>query len=326
MSSLALVTGAAGFVGRPLCETLRQRGYRVRALLRGEPQTGPWDEVLLCDLPADDLPAPLMKGVDTVFHLAGVAHALKPVPGMEKLYFQVNVEGTRRLVEQACRDGVRALVYVSSVKAMADPGEDCVDESWEAEPHDAYGLSKRRAEALVLEAGRGCGLHVSCLRPALVYGPGVKGNLERMIRAVAGNRFPPLEETNNRRSLVHVRDLAEAAILAAERPEANGQAYIVTDGATYSTRSMYEGMLRALGKKVPDWTFQSRWLRFLARLGDGAGWVMRRRMPFDSEAFAKMSGSACYRSDKIMRELGFRPTRNLMDSIPEMVHSVVRAR
>jgi len=325
MNRLVLVTGASGFVGRPLCETLKSRGYRIRASLRRSSQSGPWHESFLCDLTDEILPESLTKGVDVIFHLAGLAHALAPEPGIERRYVEVNVEGTRRLLRRARRDGVRAFIYFSSIKSVADPGEECVDESWDYPPDDPYGLSKREAERLVLEAGRDHGLHVCCVRPALVYGPEVKGNLRRMIRAVSANRFPPLPEMNNRRSLVHVRDLAEAAILAAERPEAGGKVYIVTDGHTYSTRRLFEEISQALGKRIPGWTVSGGLLKGLARIGDGVGRVLGRRMFFDTEAFTRITGSACYRSDRIVQELGFEPKHNLVDSMPEMVRSIVKS-
>ncbi|WP_295884172.1 NAD-dependent epimerase/dehydratase family protein, partial [uncultured Thiohalocapsa sp.] len=201
-----LVTGAGGFVGTALCRRLRADGHRVRALLR-QPADGPWDERLTCDLGTDPLPVGLMDGIDGVFHLAGIAHVQDVAGISDAVYKQVNVAGTAALLDAAVTAGVRGFVYFSSIKAAAEPGERCVDETWDAWPADAYGRSKREAEALVLRAGREQGLHVCNLRPCLVYGPGVKGNLARLIEAVDRGRFPPLPELGNRRSMVGLDDL-----------------------------------------------------------------------------------------------------------------------
>jgi len=91
------------------------------------------------------------------------------------------------------------------------------------------------------------------LRLSMVYGPTRKGNLPRMIEAVTKGRFPPLPETGNKRSMVHVDDVVQAAMLAAERPESVGQTYVVTDGPPYSTRQIYECICEALGRDAPKW-------------------------------------------------------------------------
>jgi len=153
----------------------------------------------------------------------------------------------------------------------------------------------------------------------MVYGPGVKGNLPRMIEAVAGNRFPPLPETGNKRSLVHVDDVVEAAILAAEKPVAAGQIYIVTDGRPCSTRQMYEWICLALDKPVPKWQVPMALLKAMAMTGDILGRVRGRRFIFDTDALHKLIGSAWYSSGKMERELGFVPKYDLQGSLPSII-------
>ncbi len=217
---LYLVSGASGFIGRALCLLLMERGCRVRALLRHE-CAGPWHEQVLCDLSNDRVPKESCEGVDGIFHLAGIAHVRAQSREEEIMYERVNVGGVRLLLDAAAAAGVTRFVYFSSVKAAADPGEHCVDETWDLPPTDAYGRSKLSAEQLVLMRV-GSGMHVSILRPTLVYGHGVKGNLRRMIDAVAAGRFPLLPDTSNRRSMVALSDLAEAA--RHEQPPVHGRA------------------------------------------------------------------------------------------------------
>lgn len=315
MRDITLVTGASGFIGRRLCTRLQESGKTVRALVRN-PVAGPWDEIFAADLGTAPVPAEILKGVDTVYHLAGKAHALAELPGEEADYQQVNVEGTRGLLEAAAAAGVRRFVFFSSVKAMGEGGDACLDESFNGRPETPYGRSKRRAEELVLQ---GTVPHSSVLRLCMVYGPGVKGNLPRMIEAVAGNRFPPLPETGNKRSLVHVDDVVEAAILAAEKPVAAGQIYIVTDGRPCSTRQMYEWICLALDKPVPKWQVPMALLKAMAMTGDILGRVRGRRFIFDTDALHKLIGSAWYSSGKMERELGFVPKYDLQGSLPSII-------
>ena len=311
----ALVTGGSGSIGINLCCELVSCGYDVRVLARRK-EDGPWKELIQGGL-TKSLPDSLCDGVDTIFHLAGKAHALSETSQDEDEYFAINAEGTRKLLEAAKQAGVRRFVFFSSIKAMGEGGLECFDESASCVPETPYGSSKLAAEKLVLEGG-----YVPepvVLRLSMVYGNSEKGNLPRMIEAVAKGRFPPLPEAGNRRSMVHVDDVVHAAILAAEKTEAIGQTYIVTDGTPYSTRQIYEWICEALGKPVPGWSIPMPVLRMLARVGDGIGGVRGRRFMFDSDALDKLIGSACYSSAKLERELGFVPQRHLRETLPDMI-------
>ena len=279
---------------------------------------GPWSEVVSADLGEALLPATCLDGVDTVFHLAGKVHALSERMGDDEEYRRVNVEGTRLLLEGARRAGSRRFVFLSSVQAMGETAAGCLDEAAEPHPATAYGRSKLAAEALVLDGSLGPS-HTCCLRPPLVYGPGQKGNLHRMIRAVDHRFFPPLPETGNRRSMVHVQDVVEAALLAARRDEAGGRTYIVTDGRAYSSREIFDAIRRVLSRSSPRWHVPLWTLHVLARVGDGVGWLRGRRFVFDSDALEKLVGSAWYSSERISRELGYRPSRSFLEALPEII-------
>ena len=316
---LALISGATGSIGRVLCQQLREQGVRVRGGMRHMAE-GPWDEVVLFDLATPGLPEDTLAGVDTIFHLAGKAHALSDTRQDEAEYFRINTEGTGTLLEAANGAGVRRFVFISSVKAMGEGGDVCQDESEVCRPESPYGKSKLAAERLVL--GGNYVPEPVVLRLSMVYGSSRKGNLPRMIEAVARGRFPPLPEVGNKRSMVHVDDVVQAALLAAEKAAAVGQTYIVTDGHLTSTRQLYEWICEALDKPVPAWTIPIGLLKVLAKVGDGIGGVRGRRFLFDSDALDKLLSSACYSSEKIQRELGFRPTCDLRSALPEIVTSL----
>jgi len=311
-----LVTGASGFIGRNLCATLQENGHEVIAGLRHE-QEGPWQHTLLLDLPDMTIPSTCLSDVSCIFHLAGKAHAVSEISDDEQEYASINREGTRQLLEASKLAGIRRFVFISSVKAMGEGGTTCQDESVTCHPETSYGKSKLAAEHLVLEGG-----YVSepvVLRLSMVYGSSRKGNLPRMIEAVSKGRFPPLPEAGNQRSMIHVEDVVQAALLAAEKLAAVGQTYIVTDGHACSARQLYEWICEVLDKPVPAWTIPPGLLKVLAKVGDGIGRVRGRRFVFDSDALAKLIGSACYSSEKIERELEFRPKRDFHSALPEIV-------
>lgn len=319
----ALVTGAAGFVGRWLCRDLRERGVWVRALDLAQ-QPGPWDEFHQCDLRRPAGIGSAVAGVDTVFHLAGLAHSALQGAHATAAYRELNVDATRHLVAAADQAAVARLVMMSSVKALGEGEHGPVDDDTPANPTTDYGRSKLEAERIVLDSAGRKGRHAAVIRSALVYGPGVKGNLRAMCEAVAAGRFPPLAETGNRRSLIDVRDVVAALWLVASRPEACGKAYIVTDGQDYSTRRILDAMRQALGLGSPRLALGPRTLKPLAILGDAVARATRRPAPYDSGRHTRLFGSAEYRGPAIARDLGFTPrftleavAGDLMDPRPD---------
>jgi nucleoside-diphosphate-sugar epimerase len=315
-----LVTGYTGFVGRHIIQSLRESGCRARGLSRHpRSESGATDlEVFQGDLTRPETLRGVAENIDTIIHAAGYAHSAAGPSGIHR---QVTLMGTRHLLAEAEKSGVRRFIFVSSVKAMPEPGTDCLDETAEAWPEDEYGLSRRQAEELVLEAGRRSGMHVSILRPALVYGPGCKGNLASMLRWIDRGLFPPVPDTGNRRSMVDVRDLVRAILLAASEQAADGATFLITDGEDYTTRRIYTGMSAALGKCVPGWSVPAPVLRALGRMGDAYELLLRRAAPFNSMICSRLLDSACYRSNRATSDLGFSSAYKLEDALPAMVHA-----
>ncbi len=313
-----LVTGGRGFIGGRLVAALRAEGMSPRVLTRGDP--GP-DEIQgdLADGPALETAC---AGIGTVFHCAGHAHAFGALGAQEATrHWQVNFEGSRALVEAAGQAGVRVFVFLSSVKAVGEPGEACVTEDWPVAPESAYGQAKRAAEEAVLAAGARHGMRVTVLRPAMVFGGGGRGNLERMARLVRRGLFPPLPETGNRRSLVHVSDVVDAMRLVAGDARAAGRTYIVAHRDAPSGRGLYNALRAGLGMPPVSWAVPRSLLQGLARAGDGLEALTGRRMPLDSEALARLLGSACYSPARIERELGWRASTGLTEGLREMLHA-----
>jgi UDP-glucose 4-epimerase len=320
-----LITGATGFIGQRLTEALYARAETIFAATRDlDAVTSHWQDQSVIpkyvDLNKPDTLKGLCTGIEIVFHLAGYVHADNAYgDDNEEKYWQTTVDGTRFLLTEALRAGVKKFIFASSVKAMGEGSPICLDEAHSEEPVSAYGRAKLAAEKLILEIGRTHGLHVCNVRLPLVYGSGNKGNIPRMIRAIDRGIFPPLPDIHNKRSMVHVDDAVQAILLAADKDESRDQTYVVTDGHIYSSREIYTMICEALGKTTSRWTVPLTVLRTIARMGDIIGRLRGRPFVFDSEALGKLVGSAWYSSDKIQRELGYRPTRTLRHALPEMI-------
>ena len=309
----ALVTGASGFIGRELCAVLRARGVKVCALQRSC-TPGPWHDCVAVDLARGAPESAWLAGIDTVFHLAGYAHAHGDDD--EAVHQAVSVHGTRHLLA-ACGEQVQRIVYASSVKAMCErtPAQ-CLDEDAPANPQSAYGRARRDAEVLLLAAAPR--LHAAVVRLPLVYGPGVRGNLHEMLRAVAAGRMPLLPDLANRRSLVHVRDACDALIAAALTPGARGRVYLITDGRHYSSRQIQDLMYAACGRAPPRLGVPRAVLGLAAAAGDLLHVLGPTRVPFDSARLARLRDHACFDCSRARRELGYAPRHGLADALPAM--------
>lgn len=307
-----LVTGATGFVGRAVCEALAGRAW-VRATSRSIQGVGPWNEAVRADLAGSFDPA-LTAGIDTILHCAGTAHA-HGVPGDDDAPFLAgNVTATRYLCEAAVACGVARVVLAGSVAVLGDGAAHAIPEDAAPAPATGYARSKLAAERIVRESAPAAVI----LRFPLVYGPGLPGNLARMIDAIERRRFPPVPAVQNRRSMIHVQDVGSAMLLAGERADAVGGTFTVTDGRAYSTREIYEWILAALGRRASRAAPPALLFSALARGGDLFGSVVGRRAPFDSDARQKLLGSAEYASGRFAA-LGFAPAWDLARALPAIV-------
>jgi len=240
-----LVTGASGFVGRVLVAELANSGHSVRAAMRQPADVFPRsvEVVAVSDLTRPVEWRALLKGVETVIHLAGIAHA---GPGIaEEAYDRVNRLATAELASAARSIGIRHLVFMSSIRAQSGPSSDKIlRETDPPHPTDAYGRSKLAAE----DAVRAAGLPFTILRPVLIYGSGVKGNLERLMR-LAQKPWPlPFGLCRNRRSLLARQNLIGAIHHTLQLPAAKGETYIVADPAPLTLAEIVSALRAGEGR------------------------------------------------------------------------------
>ena len=295
----ALVTGGTGFIGSRHIINLVSNGINVRLLSRRKVKGF---ENVICDFQSDSIPNDALLGIDTVFHIAGFSHDMRDASQIKGLYSKVNIDFTVRLAELAVKSGVKRFVFVSSVKAGGLPfSGHCASENDQSDPEGVYGKTKREAELKLLKIGKETSMHVSIIRPSLVYGPNAKGNLQLMLSGVMRGWFPPLPETGNRRSMIHVDDLVRAILLVAKDKRFNGEIFIATDGIPHSSREIYNAMCNALGKSIPKWYVPKT-------LFDIASLIS----PRFKYKINKLLGDECYSSTKL-ELLGFKAKKSLKD-------------
>jgi len=272
-----LVTGASGFVGRAVVAALVTAGEETTAALRrarGErPQSAAAPAfppgVLVVrhgDLSGPVDWAPLLAGVDAVVHLAGIAHA---GPGIaEDRYDRVNHRATAELAAAARAAGVTRLVLVSSIRAQTGPAAShVVSERDVPHPTDAYGRSKLAAERAVAASG----VPFTVLRPVLVYGCGVKGNLRALARLAAWPVPLPFAALTGRRSMVSLGNLAGAISFVLHHDGCAGETYVVADPAPLTFAEITAALRRGHGKPPGLFAVPPALLRLaLTAIGRGA--------------------------------------------------------
>ena len=291
-----LITGATGFIGRRLISAV---DGEIRVLSRAVHSDL---ETVICDLQSSVISDNTLDNIDTVFHLAGFAHDMRDPSKIVDLYYKINVSATVQLAELAVKSGVKRFVFVSSVKAggISTPKK-CINENDQIDPEGIYGKTKREAELRLLKIGKESGMHISIIRPSLVYGPDVKGNLKSMLLGVEKGWFPPLPETGNKRSMIHVDDLVRAILLVAGDDRANGEIFIATDGAPHSSREIYNAMCTVLDKSIPKWSMPKTLFDIASLVSSQIKYKIN-----------KLLGDECYSSAKL-EALGFKAKKSLKD-------------
>lgn len=246
------VTGAGGFVGRALCRSLADGRLSVTACVRtGSAPQGADREARIGDITDRQALAVAFTGADAVVHLAGRAHVMRD-DAADPLaeYRRVNVEGTKAVCEAAAETGVRRIVFMSSVKVNGERSDGGpLTEDDPPCPEDPYGVTKMEAETALFASAAERGFEAVCLRPPLVYGPGVRANFAALMKLCdSGIPLPFGSVTGNRRSLIHVGNLVSAIETALTHENAAGRVFLVRDGEDLSTAGLIRALRTAMGR------------------------------------------------------------------------------
>jgi nucleoside-diphosphate-sugar epimerase len=253
-----LVTGSTGFVGSHLVPWLAANGRKVRVALRNPADLpGDIESAVIGDIADPRNLSRALEDVDAVVHCAGVAHASHTIP--DEVYARINRDATLELALAAQRAGVSRFVFLSSIRAQTGPVADGVlTEATPPVPTDAYGRSKLEAEqglaalpnSLMANAQMASPkMDWVALRPVLVYGPGVKGNMRALVN-LARSPWPlPLGSVTAKRSILAIDNLCSAIAAVIDAPEPLSRPLIVADPEALDVGQMVTAMRAGLGRK-----------------------------------------------------------------------------
>lgn len=312
---MILISGANGFVGTALCHQLVASGLSVRGSVRWLDQTGALasgvDHVQVGEIGPNTDWAKALDGVTVVIHLAARVHVMRD-KAVDRLgaFRAVNLAGTYRLAQAAVASGVRRMVFVSSIKVNGEytgAGTPFVETDMPA-PNEPYGMSKHEAEQMLRRVEKETGLEIVIVRPPLIYGPHVRGNLLRMLKLVGKGIPLPLGSVDNRRSMIYIGNFVAALEACAVHPAAAGKTYLVSDGEDVSSAQLVRSLARLMGNPSRLWSFPPS-LLWLAACCFGK-----------SDDLDRLLGSLVVDSSKIRRELGWLPPFTMEQGLVEMVN------
>ena len=318
----ALVTGATGFIGSHLAEALLARGYSVKCLVRSSSNLK-WIETLLTPQKvSDSFGAPsvelfygdcgdadslrdAVEDCDYVFHLAGLTKAAR-----EDDFFSVNVKGTENIVNSILKNDrkLKRFVFLSSLSAIGPSlNGSPVTENAKPHPVSAYGRSKLEAEKIV--SGVMDRIPATIIRPPAVYGPRDR-DFYLLFKLIKWGLFPYWGKSYY--SLIYIDDLINGILLSAEKDNAEGKLYFLSDTEVHTNEEIALEIARIFEKPLTKVRIPKSVMPLFATIGEKfhRGGIINRDKILELH-------HPCWLCDStlVTRELGYKPTVKLKDGL-----------
>jgi nucleoside-diphosphate-sugar epimerase len=329
-----LVTGAAGFLGGHVVDTLRASGDDVRAFARASSDRAHLDalsglDVHVGDLEREDDVRGAMRGIDAVVHAAARVTDF----GSRATFERANVDVTERLLRCARAEGAKRFVFVSSPSIVMDGTHQRLVDERRPLPRrfaNLYAETKARAERLVLDANA-AEFTTCALRPRAVWGPRDKhGFFPKLLAKMRDGKLPNLSgDRTVHASLCHVDDAARACALALRAPDVGGRAYFITDGIETDVWAFVEDAARAFALPPPRRRVSPRVARALGGLVDVV-WRLpalghHRPPPLSRYAVELLTLDATYDITAARRDLAYAPRVTPAAGLAALVDDVARS-
>ncbi|MBP1590041.1 MAG: NAD-dependent epimerase/dehydratase family protein [Kiritimatiellae bacterium] len=318
-----VVTGGTGFTGSHLTRRMLDRGYDVTVL---DNQKGLFDDefkargakIIYGSVTDEKVLDEALEGADTVHHLAA---AFRKVNMANRVYSEVNQGGMRKLLEVAKRRNVRKIVYCSTqgvhgnVASLSQNPPVPGDENSPIKPEDYYQFSKHQGEIVAKEFVEKEGMDITVLRPTALYGPGDPGRFLMLYKWVARGYFPFFGNGKVFYHPVYVENFVDAHELAAARPEAKGQTYIIADDKYYYIKDIVAMISEVMNMPCKFVRLPFAPMYAVAALVE----LLYKPLPWDPPIFRRRADwyrqNRGFKIDKARRELGYEPKVALREGL-----------
>lgn len=295
MNTIALITGANGFLGQHFKKSFL--GSEVGVISLGKSASND----IVCDLSTN---IPNIPSVDFVIHAAGKAHVVPKSEEERKAFFDVNLEGTKNLAGSLEKNPPKTFIFISTIAVYGlDDGEG-ISEDAPLNAKEPYGLSKIQAEQFLTKWAEKHNVNLTILRLPLVAGPDAPGNLGAMIKGIKTGKYLRIGKGTAQKSMVWAEDIAH---IIPDLENVSG-VYNLTDGHDPSFKELEDAIADRLGKKVR--TLPKSFAYAIASIGSVINVVFRKRVfPLDKRAYSKITKSLTVDDSKARREFGWNPRR-----------------
>ena len=314
-----LVTGATGFIGKPLIPLLKQNSFFIRTTNREIdnnifPKDSSLNDTVFFDLSTDknDYNV-ILEDIDVVIHLAAKVHNVSSSRENSEEYFKINAGSTEKLAKLASLHGVKRFIFLSSIKVNGERNISdekgnilAFNEGDDPRPQGAYAKSKLEAEDVIRKICNESKMDFVILRPTLVYGTGVKANFLSLLNIINKNYPLPFASIKNKRSLLYVSNLAHAIFTCIERSEAANKTYLISD-VDISVPELIKKIAYHMEKNTMLFHCPVALLKLLA------GMVGKQSM------ISRITDSLLVDSSRFRRELNWTPPYSLDEGIRETV-------
>jgi nucleoside-diphosphate-sugar epimerase len=309
------LTGASGYTGGRLLAALRERGDEVTVLVRAR---SPSDavrsraaRVVEGDLADADAIDRLISGQDAVLHVAAV---YRTAGHPDDYYREVNVRGTERLLEAAARHGVRRFVHTSTVGVHGHVEKPPADENAPLAPGDIYQETKAEGEKLAFDYHRRRGVPVSVVRPGAIYGPG-ETRLLKLFRAIARGRYAIVGSGRTFYHPVYIDDLVAGYLLALDRDEAVGEAFLICGPSYISQQDLAALVAKHTGGRVLPFRIPARPIQWAGDLVEAICVPLGIEPPLHRRRVDFWTKSRAFTIEKARRLLGYDPKVGLDEGV-----------
>jgi nucleoside-diphosphate-sugar epimerase len=309
------LTGATGYTGGRLLESLSERGDEVDVLVRprskSEHVRALASRVVEGDLRDARAASTLLEGAEAVVHVAAV---YRTAGHPDAYYRDVNVGGTERLLEAAAHQGVGRFVHTSTVGVHGHVTHPPADEGAPFAPGDIYQATKAEAETLALDFHRKGRVPVTVVRPGAIYGPG-ETRLLKLFRAIARGRYAIVGDGRSYYHPVFIDDLVQGFLLALDRPEAVGEPFLIC-GACYVTQAELASLIaRYTGGRVLPFHIPARPIQWAGDVVEALCVPLGIEPPLHRRRVDFWTKSRAFSIDKARRLLGYAPQVGLEEGI-----------
>lgn len=306
------ITGANGFIGSAVCRAGHTRGLEILALTRAPfgPLAGVRN-IAVGNLDAQTEWMDALSGVETLIHLAAYQPSRGGSAAAEDLCRRINVQGSENLARQAASVGIRRLIFISSAKVNGElsiAGKPFT-EAQAPTPQDVYGICKWEAEQSLSAIAEAANMEFVVIRPPLVYGPGVRGNMQSLLRLSKSGIPLPLRFVKNRRSMIGIDNLVDFILLCCNHPYAAGETFLISDGEDVATPELLNRMGHAADTVVRFFPVPVGVLKWAAI-------ALGQRHIFD-----KLCGNLQVDTTKAQQKLGWSAPRSLDYGLRQMIRS-----